>query len=136
MDLLKNIKSIQLRLADCFSEKVAKFIGGMLNLSEDKRLGWEEVYAFFGLNGPESPLQNKSTVPMQGPFGTSPSVVPSLGPSSTKSASSQQVQRPTTPNNKPLTPQQLKAPIPPPPMIQPQKSQSVPTGKVLTKYFF
>lgn len=59
LDLLHNIKSIQLRCADCFNAKTVRLISGMLALPEDKRLSWEEVFAYFGFTAADSPQIKK-----------------------------------------------------------------------------
>lgn len=52
VDLLNNIKLVALKFADCFSAKVVKMVSGMLAIPEEKRAGWDDVFTFFGLEGP------------------------------------------------------------------------------------
>jgi hypothetical protein len=47
MDLLKNIKTVKLRITEGFSEPVVKFLGQLLCYEEDKRASWEDVFTFF-----------------------------------------------------------------------------------------
>lgn len=64
VDLLKNIKTVQLKVADCFSQRIVKFIQSLLTLSEDKRASWEEVFAFFKLEEDKSMVGKVDTSSM------------------------------------------------------------------------
>lgn len=108
LDLLNNIKSVQLRLADCFTPKISKFVAGMLIIAEDKRMGWDDVFAFFGI-GADSPSLKKDMNGFTKP----------MTPNSSKSVAttvSQNQQQPPPPN---LSPRQ-QVQLPPKPMTPTQ----------------
>jgi hypothetical protein len=58
VELLKNIKTIPLKLADCFSQDVTRFIKTLLVIPEDKRATWEDVFTYFTLK--ETPYDRQS----------------------------------------------------------------------------